>query len=313
MYEAKVYQVMVGAPGDIDEEVGIVRRYIEQWNGNHSCKQEVVLLSRYWDRDCFPEAGERAQAVINRQLTDGSDMLVCILNARMGDPTGGFVSGTAEEIEEHLREGKPVMTYFRNSADNLDRLDFEQLKQLREFKAMLKKRTIYRDYRDAADFDRCFYSDLEKAVNKYFIPDRRSVRSAAVGQARPAGRKAPLLPRPRPAERKKEVPARRTPRPRTRLRVVLPGNRIIEERYARDTMAGALRYAGPARVAALGMLCCGIPLVGTELDGRYGAAQVPVGNGYYAMTHSSTLQKKRLLERVFRQLGVDAGVEVVSD
>ena len=172
MYRAKVYQIMTGAPGDIGEEVNIVRDYIAQWNGIHSYKQGVVLLSRYWGEDCHPEAGERAQSVINRQLTDRSDMLICILNARLGEPTGAARSGTVEEIEEHLRRKKPVLTYFKKTAD-LDRLNPEQFKQVLEFKDNLRKHTVYRDYKDSADFERLFYRDLEKAVNTYFIPDRK--------------------------------------------------------------------------------------------------------------------------------------------
>ena len=49
--------------------------------------------------------GERAQAIINRQIVKDSDLVVAIFWTRIGTPTGVAQSGMIEEIEEHYWRG----------------------------------------------------------------------------------------------------------------------------------------------------------------------------------------------------------------
>ena len=87
-----------------------------------------------WETHSSPEMGDRPQAIVNRQVLADCDLLVAILWARLGSPTGEAPSGTVEEIEEHLAAGKSAMIYFSTAPVRLDSVDSEQYSALLEFK-----------------------------------------------------------------------------------------------------------------------------------------------------------------------------------
>ena len=62
-----------------------------------------------------------------------------------------------------------------------------------------------------------------------------------------------------------------------------------------------------------GAIClfCGVPIVSNTLDIKYGSAQVPVEGGLYVMTHSSTHDKKKQLDKIATILGLELKVEEV--
>lgn len=96
--------------------------------------------------------------------------------------------------------------------------------------------------------------------------------------------------------------------PKTRLRVTFADGTAIEEYYAADTFALALHRLNLDRVAALGLTECGIPLVGGTKSDQYGQRKI---DGKFICTHSSTKDKKEVLERVAKSLGASLKVEVV--
>ncbi|MBR1557981.1 MAG: hypothetical protein IJ647_09535 [Prevotella sp.] len=54
-----------------------------------------------------------------------------------------------------------------------------------------------------------------------------------------------------------------------------------------------------------------MPIVSNALDSKYGHAQMPVGNGLYVMTHSSTHDKKKQLDKISQELGLGLKVEEI--
>ena len=56
--------------------------------------------------------GGRAQEILNKQILERCDLLVGIFWTRIGTETGGYISGTVEEIEKHVASKKPAMLYF---------------------------------------------------------------------------------------------------------------------------------------------------------------------------------------------------------
>ena len=59
----------------------------------------------------------------------------------------------------------------------------------------------------------------------------------------------------------------------------------------------------------LGIVFCGVPIVSNTLDKKYGRAQVPVEGGLYVMTHSSTHDKKKQLDKIAKELGINLVIE----
>jgi Domain of unknown function (DUF4258) len=92
------------------------------------------LLPLAWENNSAPAFAFRPQEVINRQLTNASDLIVAIFWTRFGTPAAVAPSRTVEEIEERPRLGKPATLYFSNEPVRPDSIDEERYKALRDFK-----------------------------------------------------------------------------------------------------------------------------------------------------------------------------------
>lgn len=140
-YDARVFQILIASPSDVQEERKILAEVIYEWNHVNSRDRRVVLLPLRWETHSSPEMGLRAQAVINKQIVDHCDMAVGVFWTRVGTPTSEAESGTAEEVARVGDAGKPVMLYFSKSKVDLDSVDLEEYMRLRD----LRRRHIPRD------------------------------------------------------------------------------------------------------------------------------------------------------------------------
>jgi hypothetical protein len=170
-YEATVFKVMIASPGDVQPERAIIREMLAEWNVVNSDRRRIVLLGVGWDTHCSPEMGDRPQAIINKQVLLDCDLLVGVFWTRIGTPTGNYASGTVEEIEEHLRLGKPAMLYFSAAPVVPESLDRGQYEALLKFKESCKSRGILEAYSSLTDFKSKFYRQLQIKLNKdpYFL------------------------------------------------------------------------------------------------------------------------------------------------
>ena len=171
MFPANVYKIMIGAPSDIEEEVSIAMNIIHHWNDINAEKQKTVLLPLHWSISSYPAIGMHPQKAINKQVVSKSDLLICIFGAKLGTPTNDYASGSVEEIEEHLKAGKPVMIFFKNSL-NLSEVDIDQVSQLQEFKKAIRQKALYTDYNNTDEFEKILSDKLSLCVNENFIEDK---------------------------------------------------------------------------------------------------------------------------------------------
>jgi len=163
MYKAKVYRIMTGSPSDITEEINIVKECVYEWNCTNSESNNTVLLPTHWQTNSFPSTGDEPQALIDQQVTNKSDMLICIFGCRLGTPTGKFDSGSIQEIEEHLKTKRPVMIYYSGIAKN-NEVDTDQFNKLEAFKKSNRNRALFAEYTSIADFRKQFNTHLHHAV-----------------------------------------------------------------------------------------------------------------------------------------------------
>jgi hypothetical protein len=98
---------------------------------------------------------------------------------------------------------------------------------------------------------------------------------------------------------------------KTVLRVTFPDGTVIADKKAKITFAETIKRIGLMRVRNLGISFCHVPIVSNTLDKKYGQAQIPVGDGLYVMTHSSTHDKKKQLDKIAKELGIKLKVEEI--
>jgi len=165
-YQATVYSVLIASPSDVINERRTIPDVINSWNATHSKDFGVVLLPVMWETHATPELGDRAQAIINRQLVYDCDILVCTLWTRIGTHTGVAESGTIEEIEEFKNTGKPVLIYFSSIPVVPESVDLAQYSRLNEFRKKCQKEGLIETYGEISELREKVSRHLTNTIRK---------------------------------------------------------------------------------------------------------------------------------------------------
>lgn len=151
-YIATVIPVMIASPGDVEREREEARNAIYNWNDVNAKNTSMILNPIGWETHGAPEMGDRAQALINKRLLNDCDLLIAIFWTRIGTPTGGYESGTVEEIERHMAEGKPTMIYFSRAPVDPSKIDRDQYESLMKKKEEWKKNGRVEEFSSLQEF-----------------------------------------------------------------------------------------------------------------------------------------------------------------
>ena len=100
--------------------------------------------------------------------------------------------------------------------------------------------------------------------------------------------------------------------PRTGLCIHLKDGSFILEKDAATTFTTAIVRAGLLPVRDLGLKFCGVNIVSTTIDSKYGKAQREAAPGLYVLTHSSTKDKKKILDKISTALKLGWNVEIIK-
>ena len=100
--------------------------------------------------------------------------------------------------------------------------------------------------------------------------------------------------------------------PRTGLCIRRKDGTILQKHDAATTFTSAIIEAGVMRVRELEMKFCRINIVATTKDKKYGKAQREVAPGLYVLTHSSTKDKKKMLDKISEVLNLGWMVEIIK-
>lgn len=151
-FNARVIQVLIASPGDVQDERRIVADVIHEWNSVNARERGVVLMPLRWETDTRPDFGLAPQAAINRQIVDQADMVIGVFWTRLGTPTEVAASGTAEELDRVGEAGKPVMLYFSRSPVDPELLDLDEYARLASFRKRTYPRGLVEKYRSPQEF-----------------------------------------------------------------------------------------------------------------------------------------------------------------
>jgi hypothetical protein len=190
-FSATVLRLMIASPGDVQKERAVVREVVSEWNSANGAHRNLMLLTVGWETDVAPEMGDAPQSIIDKRILKDADLVVGIFWTRLGTPTGSYASGAVEEIEEHLKAGKPAMLYFSSAPAALDSVDPAQYQALKAFKDSCRTRGFYASYADVEDFRRQLSKDLQLTMNSDPLA---SVGGATQSTTTSGAARAPLSP-----------------------------------------------------------------------------------------------------------------------
>lgn len=164
-FQAQVLSVLIASPGDTLGERDAVEGAIRSWNRDNTSRRKVVLLPLRWEDASSRVGAGAAQTVLNKQLLERADIIVAVFYSRLGQPTQGAPSGTAEEIQEGINRGLHVHVYFSKMPLPED-LETDQLNALREFKDSLYEQGLIGSYASIEDLVTRVRSALDMDVDE---------------------------------------------------------------------------------------------------------------------------------------------------
>lgn len=169
-----VMTIFLASPGDVNEERNRLEDGIADWNRTWARNLGIRLELLRWEQDAYPDIGEDAQDVINRQIPQDYDLFIGLMWSRFGTPTARAGSGTAEEFERALARYRTspkdvsILFYFKDSPIPPSKLDPAQLQKLQEFKEYLKNEgVLHWEFSDSEQFEKLASMHITKHVQNW--------------------------------------------------------------------------------------------------------------------------------------------------
>jgi hypothetical protein len=146
------YDIVISCPSDMTEERATVQRAVDDVNERNANYRGLHFDVKYWDKDVLFCSGD-PQIIINNTLIQNADLIVALFGKKLGTPTERAKSGTIEEIEMMIKEGKQVFVCFdeRDVVINGTTSDaeIEDLIKVRDFKKNYKG--LYIEFKSRED------------------------------------------------------------------------------------------------------------------------------------------------------------------
>lgn len=170
-----IYDIIVSCPSDVQDEKEAINRVIEEINQYSIERHQMMFRVRNWLTDVDSKIGESAQEHINKTLVNKCDILVGICKTRLGTPTKVANSGTEEEIDRFVKQGKKCFLYFATTANiNLTSLNVEQLTKLNEFRKKCESNSLYKTFDSVDALCDVFKSDFNLYITNNLINKEKS-------------------------------------------------------------------------------------------------------------------------------------------
>ncbi|WP_363550339.1 hypothetical protein [Caldifermentibacillus hisashii] len=154
------YDLLISCPSDVKEELEIIKETVEDFNRMFGSTNNAVIIPRHWSVDSYPQLGGKPQDLLNKQFVLDCDLAIAVFWTRFGTPTEKYGSGTEEEIEELIKQGKQVFLYFSDRHISPSLFDPEQYNKVMEFRKKYEDKGIYFPYSDLSEFKKMFLNHL---------------------------------------------------------------------------------------------------------------------------------------------------------
>jgi hypothetical protein len=171
-YSARVHRLLVSAPGDIlTDDLRTVERRVQTWTATYGESFGAVVVPLHWRSAAAAAHGDRPQAALNAQLVDSADAVLALFWGRIGTPTGEAPSGTIDELERALDNGK-VVGILRCKRPYPPDVDTKQLRDLRDWLDENRSRSLVLDYESGEALSQHVEQFLTRVVSQRDAEDR---------------------------------------------------------------------------------------------------------------------------------------------
>lgn len=161
-----VYDILISCPGDVIEDLPTIKDSITAFNETMGIDKSIVFRPKHWSTSSYPQSGVSGQQALNEQFVHDCDAAIAIFWNRFGTKTDEYGSGTEEEIDIMLQQGKQVFLYFCDKTINLSKIDIKQKEKIDKFKDKFEKehRGLYKTYSSTEQLRSMLKDDFEKWI-----------------------------------------------------------------------------------------------------------------------------------------------------
>lgn len=163
------YDLLISCPGDVSNEIALINKAVEEFNSLYSDVLGIIIQTKHWSKDSYPQSGNRPQALLNEQFVKACDAAVAVFWTRFGTPTDKYGSGTEEEIEIMLGGGKQVFLYFSDKPVTPSQHNPEEYARVKAFQEKHKGDILYGTYASDEEFSKKFFAHL----SLHFLAEKR--------------------------------------------------------------------------------------------------------------------------------------------
>jgi CheY-like chemotaxis protein len=162
---ATVYDVLISCPNDVLSFVEKIENAMGRFNNFYGRENGIVLRPISCKNNAFPQFGAHPQRILDEQIVNNSDFCVAVFWTRFGSETDDYGSGTEEEIEQMLADGKQVFLYFLNKPLSPDGVDWKQYSKIQDFKEHHKNKGLFFNVSDEQALESDFREHLELYID----------------------------------------------------------------------------------------------------------------------------------------------------
>ena len=171
---SRIFQVFLASPGDVLKERKYVEDVIAELNRTIAREKSIVIQTRRWELDTFPQAGSDVQKLINSQIADMASckLFVGIMWNRCGTKTRRALSGTVEEYDRALKakeKHKQPEIWFYFKEPKIVRPTNDQLHQLEQvnlFRGKVQSECLAFTFKTPSNFKDLFRNHLTLWLGK---------------------------------------------------------------------------------------------------------------------------------------------------
>lgn len=180
METRKVYKCFISSPGDCKSERESCQKVIDNINNGLGKHLGINFETLMWENDVLPDMGRNGQEIIDEHVKKSNyDVFIGIMKNRFGQPTKKAGSGTEHEFNDALerknisKDSLPRILFFFGK-ENVDpeNFDFEQFKNVKDFKSKIGKEGLYIDFVNIDGFETALKEKLEIFIKEYSPLDR---------------------------------------------------------------------------------------------------------------------------------------------
>jgi TPR repeat protein len=163
-------RVFLASPGDVQKERDCLPAIVTRLNKRASERTGKRLTLRRWE-DVLIGPGEKAQEVIDRQITD-AHITIVIFWKHLGQQTNKGEAATVGEFHRAVRHWRRdrrrhVLVYFKMTSLDPRSDDLEQALKVERFRREIASYTLYREFETTPEFRARVLKDLEQAMRDW--------------------------------------------------------------------------------------------------------------------------------------------------